>query len=85
MADLKVRIFFFAGKVSNGSFWREISTWTRYFLPLNCPERNEIARDNEPLDIFLQTKNKILTLYFGLTFVILCHFAITYPLFCRCL
>ena len=28
-------------KVSNGSFSREISTWARHFLPLNCPERSK--------------------------------------------
>ena len=30
-------IFWFLGKVSNGSFSREISTWPQNFWPLNCP------------------------------------------------
>ena len=69
-------LFVFQGKVSNGSFSREISaTYSRHLLPLNCPLGSEgqfrgwtcwchveIYRDKEPLDIFPQTKNNILTL-----------------------
>ena len=42
MADLEnAGYFFLAGKVSNDTVLREIPTWARHFLPLNCPERSE--------------------------------------------
>ena len=39
--DLESAEYDFAGKISIFFFLREITTWTRQFRPLNCPERSE--------------------------------------------
>ena len=44
-------------KVKNGSLSREISTWPRHFLSLNCLAHVETSLENEPLETYPAKKN----------------------------
>ena len=48
MADLESAgdYFLVGGKLSNGAILRDILTWARHFLSLNCPSRDNLEIKN---------------------------------------